>query len=95
MRALASLVVRASGGDAIAPLIVKGMSALSCDRLPRETYAVAVELIGSLRRPESEPLFRLLFGHSVIRPCAGPEDDESVERSGLSQTSVADVVLEE
>jgi len=74
-------------------LIVKGMSALSCDRLPRETYAVAVELTGSLRRPEIEPLFRLLFGYSVIRPCAGPADEESVERSGLSQTSVETLFL--
>src|SRR6476660_9850544 len=88
MRALASAVGRESGGEAMAPLIVKGISASSWDRLPNDTYAVAVALFGSLRRPDSETLFRLLFGQIAIRPLAGPDDDESVERSGLLQTSV-------
>ncbi len=48
---------------------------------------MASEFAGSLTRPLTEPAFRLLSGHSAIRPRAGPEA-ESVNRSGLSQTSV-------
>src|SRR3954470_3445225 len=93
MSALVSAVGRASGGDAIALLIVYGINASSWVRLPSETYAVAVALFGSLNRPETEPLLRLLFGHSVSRPLAGPDVGVSVERSGLSQTSVGVLLL--
>ena len=93
MLALVSAVGRERGGDAIALLIVYGINPSSWVRLPREMYAVAVELFFSLNRPEIEPLFRLLFGHSVSRPLAGPDVGVSVERRGLSQTSVGVLLL--
>src|SRR5262245_6088316 len=88
-RASPSAVERSSGGDTSAVLIVNGMTAPFCVQLPIDTYAVARLFAGSFRTPSALPAFKLLSGHSDIRPCTDPAVGESLTRSGLSQTSVS------
>src|SRR2546422_445934 len=88
-RAWASDVGRSSASAGNALLTVNGMSALSCDQLPTEMYAVAWLRAGRFRLPIALPAFRLLFDQSDMRPCSGPSVGESATRCGLSQTIVS------
>src|SRR4051794_34648229 len=87
MRALASAFGRSSAVDGMAALMVNGMSASFCDKVPNDTYAFASLLCVSFTRPEIEPEFRLLSGQRSMRPCDGPAVGEFVPRSGLSHTN--------
>src|SRR6185436_11106452 len=91
-RALASEVGRLRLMTGSALFTVNGISGLSCVQLPTEMYAVARLRPGRFSRPDTLPVFRVLFGQIDIRPCSGPAVGESVIRSGLSQTRVSSVL---
>src|SRR5580765_9066 len=87
-RACVSDEARSSGMTGSALLTVNGINGLSCVQFPIDRYAVAWLRAGRFSVPAMFPVFRLLLGQSVSRPCRGPSVGESVIRSGLSQTSV-------
>src|SRR4051812_19000525 len=87
-RAVTSDVGRASAGEASAVLIVYGSSGLLFVMPATDRNAVAWLWPGRLIPPDALRVFISVFGHSAMRPCAGPRVAESLTRIGLSHTIV-------
>ena len=86
--ALTSEFGRSSAGETSALLIVYGSSGLLLVMLATDRNAVAWLRPGRLSPPAALTVFISVFGHSAMRPCAGPSVAESVIRDGLSHVSV-------